>query len=158
MDENWIIQEAFAQSDDELAAWYEGRPIVRAHRFPVCSESLLTVIFESVDSRWPQGVHLEADNVMEINGVTGARFILWRDVAPTRVLVKCEPSTEAVWVANAWDPSGEGKPELWAGCAAMIAEEVAEGFRYRCNDGFPDTDFDDIVFRIHRGDFTREGG
>jgi len=32
--------------------------------------------------------------------------------------------------------------------AGMIVEKIEKGFRYRCNDGYPDEDFDDIVFRI----------
>jgi len=32
----------------------------------------------------------------------------------------------------------------------MIAEEIENGFRYHCNDLYPDEDFDDIVFRIER--------
>jgi hypothetical protein len=36
------------------------------------------------------------------------------------------------------------------GGAAMIVEEIDNGFRYRCNDGYPDNDLDDIVFRIER--------
>lgn len=35
-------------------------------------------------------------------------------------------------------------------CAGMIVEEIENGFRYRCNDGYPDEDFNDIVFRIER--------
>jgi hypothetical protein len=32
----------------------------------------------------------------------------------------------------------------------MIVEEIENGFRYYCNDGYPDEDFNDIVFRIER--------
>lgn len=34
--------------------------------------------------------------------------------------------------------------------AGMLVEEIENGFRYRCNDGYPDKDFNDIVFRIER--------
>jgi len=34
--------------------------------------------------------------------------------------------------------------------AGMVVEEIENGFRYRCNDGYPDEDFNDIVFRIER--------
>jgi len=32
----------------------------------------------------------------------------------------------------------------------MIVEEIESGFRYHCNDGYPDEDFNDIVFTIER--------
>jgi hypothetical protein len=32
----------------------------------------------------------------------------------------------------------------------MIVQEIAEGRRYRCNDGYPDDDFDGLIFRIER--------
>jgi hypothetical protein len=32
----------------------------------------------------------------------------------------------------------------------MIVEEIENGRRYRCNDGVPDDDFDDIVFTVQR--------
>ena len=34
--------------------------------------------------------------------------------------------------------------------AAMIVEEIENGRRYRCNDGAPDEDFDDIVFTVQK--------
>jgi hypothetical protein len=34
--------------------------------------------------------------------------------------------------------------------AGMIVEEIENGFRYHCNDGYRDEDFNDIVFRIER--------
>lgn len=32
--------------------------------------------------------------------------------------------------------------------AGMIVKEIENGFRYYCNDGYPDEDFNDIVFKI----------
>jgi hypothetical protein len=32
----------------------------------------------------------------------------------------------------------------------MIVEALPNGRRYRCNDGFADDDFDDLIFRLER--------
>jgi len=32
----------------------------------------------------------------------------------------------------------------------MIVEKIEGGRRYRCNDGFPDEDFDDIIFTVRK--------
>ena len=32
--------------------------------------------------------------------------------------------------------------------AAMYFEEIPNGKRYFCNDGYPDDDFDDLIFSI----------
>jgi hypothetical protein len=50
-------------------------------------------------------------------------------------------------VYNLWD-KGDGVTEAWHNGAAMIVEEIPGGRRYRCNDGYPDDDFDDLVFEL----------
>jgi hypothetical protein len=32
----------------------------------------------------------------------------------------------------------------------MIVDELPDGRRYRCNDGFADDDLEDIIFRLER--------
>lgn len=34
--------------------------------------------------------------------------------------------------------------------AGMLVEELLNGYRYRCNEGRDDDDYDDLVFRIER--------
>ena len=57
-------------------------------------------------------------------------------------------------IKNIWDP-GDGTIFSWIGGAAMIVEEIENGRRYRCNDGHPDENFDDIIFTIQK--LTQQG-
>lgn len=49
--------------------------------------------------------------------------------------------------ANAWD-LGDGRPQSWHNGVALLVEEIPTGRRYHCNDGDPDDDLDDLVFRV----------
>jgi hypothetical protein len=50
-------------------------------------------------------------------------------------------------VKNVWD-TGNGVMQSWHNGAAMIIHRGTSSTKYECNDGFPDDDFDDLVFRI----------
>lgn len=52
-------------------------------------------------------------------------------------------------IRNGWD-TGDGVVRSGGGGAAMIVDEMSVRHRYRCNGGYPDDDFDDLVFRIER--------
>ncbi|MCB1117403.1 MAG: hypothetical protein KDK50_02345, partial [Chlamydiia bacterium] len=57
------------------------------------------------------------------------------------------------WVQNFWEDVNHTNTvyiDKAHNGAAMIVEEIPNGRRYRCNDGEPDDDFDDIVFTITR--------
>ncbi len=54
-------------------------------------------------------------------------------------------------VKNVWD-TGNGIVHSGHYGAAMIVEEIPNGRLYRCNDGKPDDDFDEIGFSIERVD------
>jgi hypothetical protein len=54
-------------------------------------------------------------------------------------------------VKNVWD-TGDGVTHSWLNGAAMIVDVDVSKRTYRCNDGFADDDFDDIIFRIERLD------
>jgi hypothetical protein len=44
--------------------------------------------------------------------------------------------------------------DSWHNGAAMIVEESENGRFYKCNDGHPDENFDDIIFHVQVADFT----
>lgn len=77
-------------------------------------------------------------------------IVLWHDTAPQTVELEFlgKPSS-TIEVKNVWDV-GDGVIHSWHNGAAMIVEQLPSGRRYRCNDGFADDDFDDIVFRLER--------
>lgn len=148
--EETIIEDLFLESPDPGRVTYKDQELIRSDRFPIKSSSKLKVVFESVGSDFPQGIMLDSDLLMEIEGQTGRHFVLWFESAPPEVIVTCDPREESIWVNNAWDPNGAGQPHTGMGASAMIVEELPEGRRYRCNDVYPDDDFDDLVFRIER--------
>lgn len=152
-DENlvWEIEELFGEASDPNRIIYKGQEVIRGDEFPTHGSKRLKVVFESVGSDWLQAILLgsRADLPIEINGQRGTSFELWADTAPPEVYVGCEPREEQVVVQNAWD-TGSGSTNFGMGAAGMIVEELPNGRRYRCNDAYPDDDFDDLVFRIER--------
>ncbi len=79
------------------------------------------------------------------------RLCLWLDDPFAPVEVTCYTKDGHVHVANAWN-MGSIREGIFIGFrgAGMMVEEIEGGFRYRCNDNYPDEDFNDIVFRIER--------
>jgi hypothetical protein len=79
------------------------------------------------------------------------RLCLWLDEPLQTVEVVCYTRDNHLHVWNVWNDGN-----WWHGVdgrhngAGMIVEEIENGFRYHCNDGYPDEDFNDIVFRIER--------
>jgi hypothetical protein len=45
---------------------------------------------------------------------------------------------------------GRGTTDAWHNGAAMIVHDISNGKQYQCNDGHPDDNFDDLVFRVTR--------
>jgi len=88
--------------------------------------------------------------VYEEGGIKG-RLCLWLDEPFRPVEVVCHTQDGHIHVSNIWNDGN-----MWHGIhfehngAGMIVEEIENGFRYYCNDGYPDEDFNDIVFRIER--------
>ncbi len=146
------IENLFWDSPDPGRVTYKGMELIRSDRFPIRGSGMLKVIFESIGSDWSQAVMFDSDLPMEINGQTGRSFVLWFETPPREIIVTCDPHEESVWVNNAWDHSSSGQPFTGMGAGGMIVEELPDGRRYRCNDAYPDDDFDDLVFRIQRID------
>src|SRR5262249_40623643 len=46
------------------------------------------------------------------------------------------------------DRGGNGVMQSWHNRAAMLIDVLPDKRLYRCNDGHPDDNFDDVVFRI----------
>lgn len=127
---------------------YNGQTIQMVDRIPIKNGQFLRVIFEGVNAEWRQGVHLKTDGDFIVNNKTVKKaVVLWHDTAPREVLLQVHTKKGECWIKNVWD-TGNGVMDSWHNGAAMIVEEIATGKRYRCNDGQPDDDFDDIVFRI----------
>lgn len=119
-----------------------------ADRLPVTHSQKIRVTFESSNSEWDQGIYFATDGAFEINGQTVKKaLVLWKNTAPHEVIMRVKSKKGECLIKNVWDV-GDGVAHSWHNGAAMIIEESGPSRRYRCNDGKPDDDFDDLVFRI----------
>jgi hypothetical protein len=129
---------------------YQGKTLVMFDDFPTEGARRLRLVFEECTSEWRQGVALRFQGKVKVNGQIIRRgFMLWHDTAPRTVELELIGKIASIQVKNIWDV-GNGVIESWHNGAAMIVEILPEGRRYRCNDGFADDDFNDVVFCIER--------
>ena len=150
---------------------YKEKTLFLADKFPVQNrETLIASIEKADDSRKRQGFFIDITGYCELNGEVfkkgrGIKMLFWQDTMPKQIEIKVFTKQDFVWVQNIWEnintyligsPTGETIEKSSKGTdyghngAAMIVEEIENGRRYRCNDGFPDEDFDDIIFTIQK--------
>jgi len=148
-----VFEEFFKTSTDPNRIEYKGKVLVGADYLPVRDGDIFRVTIESSDSEWKQGIRLRLDrgfivvNDQRIPGQTG--IVLWEDTCPGSVefQVDLQGAEGVLIVYNAWD-TGTGTVDAWHNGAAMLVQSIPEGRRYYCNDGHPDDDLNDLVFRI----------
>jgi hypothetical protein len=135
---------------------YNGMELFTIDRIPVNKKFSGTVRLISTNSEWKQAIRLtvtkgklriNADREGEAKSVC-----LWEEY-----LQKGDCHFEGTTrdleliVHNAWEQfAWTDRPftNFWKHGAAMIVEVDGSTRRYRCNDGHPDDNFDDIVFEI----------
>lgn len=144
------FQDRFVESKGQPIE-HEGNTLVMVDYFPVEDGSKLRLTFESTDGPWRQGVSMRfrEDGALILSGQEFQHVACWRDTAPQVVEFQTIGEATSLEVKNVWD-TGNGVMESWHNGAAMIVEEIPGGRRYRCNDGYADDDFDDVIFRIER--------
>jgi hypothetical protein len=130
---------------------YQGKKLVMVDFFPTQGAKKLRLVFEQCNAEWRQGASLRIRKEGEIlmNGQSVKHAVCWQDTAPQVVDFEVTKSAPALEVKNVWDV-GDGVIESWHNGAAMMIEDLFNGRRYRCNDGFADDDFDDVIFRLER--------
>ncbi|MGE5196787.1 MAG: hypothetical protein ACM3JI_05600 [Anaerolineae bacterium] len=149
---------------------YKGMKLLRADKFPVANGDILIASIEATDSDHRQGLCIDITGHCEYEGKVfkhgkGIRMLFWEDTAPKEIKLKIFTKKDFVWIENIWentnsylvtDASGKSitkeskSVEYGHGSAAMIVEEIENGRRYRCNDGYPHENFDDIVFTVQK--------
>ncbi len=142
-----MFSEMFIQSKGQPIE-YQGRLIQMIDSGTMPPHSILRITFESVDGSFKQGIRVKSNNGLSADGKNLKNIILWADTAPEVVdLVSGNRTTEwKIW--NCWD-HGDGVTQAWINGGAMIVELIgSDTKRYRCNDGFPDDDFSDLIFRV----------
>jgi hypothetical protein len=128
---------------------YGGKVMVLEDNFPVAGRSHLRLVFEKFGSEWLQGVVLKTKGAFTVDGsIINTSIVLWQNTAPRVVDFSVTTKSNVIRIWNVWD-RGRGISSHLQG-AAMIVEQLGNGRRYCCNDGHPDENFDDIVFRLER--------
>jgi hypothetical protein len=137
----------FRTSEDGLAPWRDLEPPGRWRQaVKVC------LVFKDRRGKWQAGASKRNEGQFVIDGKVGSGrdgIVFWQSKDWDTVEFEIVGDGSVLEVRNAWD-CGNGVVESWHNGAAMIVEELPNGRRYRCNDGFADEDFDDIVFRLER--------
>ncbi len=136
---------------------YKGNVLYMVDRFPIKNDSKIVICIESTNSKWLQGLSIDISGSCEVNGIKkeagkGVNVLLWENsnlINPKHIEMRIFTKKDFISIKNVWD-TGKGSVEAWYWGAAMILEEIENGRRYRCNDGHPDEDFDDIVFTVKR--------
>jgi hypothetical protein len=137
---------------------YGGNTLILADKFPVSNGDILVVSIEKANSDPRQGAAIDITGHCEIDDKVfkqgkGVMMLFWADTADNPTKIKVFTKKDYVWVKNIWESTNHmGRKSIDSGHngAAMIVEEIENGRRYRCNDGTPDDDFDDIIFTVQK--------
>jgi len=117
-------------------------------RVPKDEPVILRVSFKKYVSDIRQGLHIETDGKLEVNGLRKSKIGLWVDTAPQDVEIKCKSKSGEVFIWNIWEPK-PGAIHSLINCAGIIVERKTDRtWLLRCNDGYPDDDFKDLIVEV----------
>jgi hypothetical protein len=128
---------------------YKGKELKMVDRINLSTSKIsLRITFVSTDSKWKQGIVLQTKGEFEIEGrKLPNKIVLWEDTAPKEVQLIVKSKEKLLMVYNAWKTE-EGTTHYWHNGAAMNIEEKEASKIYNCNDGFPDDDLNDLIFKL----------
>lgn len=137
------------KATDERPIKYKKYQLFRLDRFFINDNyKKILLSFNETNSSWRQAVVLETKGYFKIEGEKYSNsIILWEDTAPKELIIDIYSKDKLVLIYNAWD-IGNGVVHYWHNGAAMQISEVEKGRKYLCNDGYPDDDFNDLIFTI----------
>ncbi|MDR2593250.1 MAG: hypothetical protein LBC87_00560 [Fibromonadaceae bacterium] len=141
---------------------YKDWELIRLDRIPVQRKFSGSLKIISTNSEWKQAVCLrvldkskDGKLKMDFDSEEAKGFFLWEHLFYDRkdepILFKGTTKKMELIVYNAWgttDWIGNKRTDCWTGGAAMIVEINGNTRKYRCNDGHPDDNFDDIIFEV----------
>ena len=148
------FEEDFRNSrENGVPVKYKDWELIRTDRIPVQKKFSGTLRIISTNSEWYQGVCLQVLNgkIKTVLG-EGKSFCIWEDYMDGAIFTFEGISKDLqLCVYNAWEQTawtGQPYTNSWQEGAAMIVEVDGNTRRYRCNDGHPDDNFDDIIFEV----------
>lgn len=141
------FEKLFIESKGQPIA-YKGKILKMVERIVLKSqESRFRFSILSTDSIYTQGVILQTNGSFEVNGQTiSKRTVFWEDTCPSQVDLKVVSKDQMLLIYNAW--RNDGVVHYWHNGGALFTEERDEALIFNCNDGYPDDDFDDLVFQL----------
>jgi hypothetical protein len=128
---------------------YNGKELKMVDRICLPMNKInLKVIFVDTDSKWKQGIVLQTNGEFEINGQKlPNKVVLWEHTAPKEVQALVKSKDKLLIVYNIWETE-DGTTHYWHNGGAMHIVEIGKVKTYFCNDGYPDDDFNDLIFKI----------
>lgn len=142
------FQELFMQSKGQPII-FNGKELKMVDRINLASnEDAVKITFLRKDSEWRQGIVLQTKGKFLVNNQKlPNRIVLWEDTATNIVDIFINSKDKILIVYNVWD-TGDGTMHYWYNGGAMYVKEDRNSKTYYCNDGWPDDDLDDLIFKI----------
>ena len=128
---------------------YKGKVLQMIDKIELPSnEVCVKIAIISPNSKWKQGIILKTKGKFEIDEQTlSDKIVLWEDTAPKQIQLIVKSKDKSLIVYNVWELEDK-TVHYWYYGGAMYVVESEEGRIYNCNDGYPDDDFDDLIFKI----------
>lgn len=144
-----IVFEDYFNKSEGKPFKYNGKEIKMSDKIELPSNEIgLKLTFLSTNSDWKQGIVLQTKGEFNINGQKlSNKVILWEDTAPKEVQAIVKSKNKILFVYNVWD-TGDGTMHYGHNGGAMYIEQENGTTQYYCNDGHPNDDFNDLLFKI----------
>lgn len=142
------FQELFTTSKGQPII-YKGKELKMVDKINLPGEKLnLKVTFISTDSNWKQGIVLQTKGKFEVNEQDILnKIVLWEHTAPKETQILIKSKDKLLIIYNVWE-TDDGTFHYWHNGSAMNVEEKSGTKIYYCNDGYPDDDLNDLVFKV----------
>jgi hypothetical protein len=126
---------------------YKGIELIGMDRVPVKENFSGHLRVISINSEWEQCIRMRVEGSITIESDTGKNFVLWANGIKGDVHFIGKSKNKQLYIWNGWRRK-DGGVDAWLNGAAMIAEINGNTRRYKCNDGHPDDNFDDLIFEV----------
>lgn len=125
---------------------YKDETIFLADEIPVNKYFSGYLKLISTSSEWKQGVHLHINGKWAINSVKSKRgLLIWQEDMIDEIRFSGISKDGIIYIWNIWD---RGYTDSLHNGAAMKKKIIGNEIIYYCNDGHPDDDFTDLIFKL----------
>jgi len=144
-----IFEELFTQASQRKIK-YKDQYIYAVDVLLLPANSSFELSFNSVSSKLEQGINIQSEDRVEINGQQSKKFLVWQKTSPETFMVENKTNKDVViYVNNQCKYDNESDLFGLTMNCAMKVENISDAERkYLCNDAEKDEDFDDLIFII----------